>query len=413
VIKRLVFLSRNPPLKNYARDFGINYLHNRGFEVIFLDLSYLVDGIRAQHSTNIDQILSNYEAYSIKTIEEFERFVDKNSPNTIYVDYIYGVSEYNSKSGRIYRALKKFNANYYIVSDGDIPSFHFKGNDSIELFCSQIRKIISNPSVIAKFIIRKLVISMLKNGILYQRPTRIFGIQYGPAIASYIKKLNIKNSQVIPINSRDYDRYVEYIHNHQLDSCSEDICTFIDEDLTNHPDFVISGIPPLDKIEYSSSMNRFFDLVEKITGIPVVVAAHPKSRFSSDRHPYGERAFIKGNTIQLVSRSRIVIAHSSTSISFPVLLKKPILLVINNEITNNKYILNSVMAFAAALQVKPVNIDCYRNSNKVSLEGHYCTECEDYLYKYVQNKDPVTKSIWEIVADFADVDLTQCRKPDL
>jgi|TARA_B110000259_G_C13827417_1_gene327220 hypothetical protein len=46
--KRIAFLSRLPELEIFSKNFGIDYLSQNGFEVVFLDVSYLIDGMKWQ-----------------------------------------------------------------------------------------------------------------------------------------------------------------------------------------------------------------------------------------------------------------------------------------------------------------------------------------------------------------------------
>ena len=47
--KRIAFLSRVPALEQHSKTYGIDYLSQNGFEVVFLDVSYLVDGMKGQN----------------------------------------------------------------------------------------------------------------------------------------------------------------------------------------------------------------------------------------------------------------------------------------------------------------------------------------------------------------------------
>ena len=65
-------------------------------------------------------------------------------------------------------------------------------------------------------------------------------------------------STIIPINSRDYDTYLEYMKEAAQVVTSAEICVFMDEDFTNHPDYFLFGIAPLNEAKYTTSMNLFF-----------------------------------------------------------------------------------------------------------------------------------------------------------
>lgn len=75
---------------------------------------------------------------------------------------------------------------------------------------------------------------------------------------SYLKKYGMSPSAITPINSRDYDTYLEYMRETAQVVTSAEICVFLDEDHTNHPDYSVFGIAPLNEAKYISSMNHFF-----------------------------------------------------------------------------------------------------------------------------------------------------------
>lgn len=398
---RIAFLSRVPPLSIFSKHFGIEYLSQKGFEIFFLDVSCLIDGLDAQYLYQEQTPLPNCETHAIQQLDELEAFVKESFENTIFIDFVSGLSEYNQKTGQVFKILKRYNAKYYVISNGDIPSFHFNDYATTSAFLIKIKKALKNPRLLLNLLTRKLIVHLIKLDILYQKPHRIFGMEDSPAVIAYLEKFRMSGSVITPINSRDYDLYLEYIRNNSKKIISEESCVFLDEDLTNHPDFSLFGITPLNKEKYSLSMNHFFEHVEKRTGLTVVIAAHPKSKFSAKNHPYGDRAFIQGNTVQLVAKSKMVVAHASTSISFPVLFCKPIVLAITNEMKKRIDMMNNVQAFAKALGVTPINVDTLNELGKYDIEFEGRSDYKDYLHKYIKNKVPINKLTWEIVADAA------------
>ena len=214
-------------------------------------------------------------------------------------------------------------------------------------------------------------------------------------------------SAITPINSRDYDTYLEYMRETAQPVMSTETCVFLDEDHTNHPDYFLLGVAPLSEFEYISSMNHFFDCVESKTGLSVVIAGHPKSRFSSENHPYGKRAFVKGNTVGMVAKSKMVIAHSSTSINFPVLFGKPIVLVLTSQMKDRPEMVRVVKVFAEELGLNPVDVDSADEVDAFNIDLDSQRDYEVYLYKYVKNKALINKLVWEIVAEVIPKDLAQ------
>jgi hypothetical protein len=79
----------------------------------------------------------------------------------------------------------------------------------------------------------------------------------------------------------------------------------------------------------------------------------------------------------------MVIAHSSTSISYPVLFNKPLVLVFNNVMKSRIGMVDTVRAFAKDLDLIPIDVDNAIEANEFSLDLDSRQKYEDYLYKYV------------------------------
>ena len=71
----------------------------------------------------------------------------------------------------------------------------------------------------------------------------------------------------------------------------------------------------------------FFDQVDRTFNFETVIAMHPKHVGRDHREFFGSRRLIGGETLNLVKNSALVIATNSTSISYAVAFKKPLLLV--------------------------------------------------------------------------------------
>tara|TARA_B100000767_G_scaffold195228_1_gene182277 strand:+ start:25595 stop:26809 length:1215 start_codon:yes stop_codon:yes gene_type:complete len=396
--KRIAFLSRLPAHKIFSKTFGIDYLSQNGFEVIFLDVSYLIDGMKGQHLYPDQAPLANCKTIVVRRFVELDVFVKESADSTVFIDFVAGLSEFNLNTGRVFKILKKYNAKYYVISNGDIPSFHYRAHSSKSSFLLKIKKAVKKPRLLFNLFTRKLIVYLTKLSVFYQKPHRVFGMQESPAVIAYLRKYGMNTSTITPINTRDYDTYLEYLKDTAQVVTSTETCVFLDDGHTHHPDFSRFDITPLNEVEYMSSMNHFFDSVEEKTGLSVIIAGHPSSRFSAGNHPYGDRAFIQGNTVKLVAESKLVIAHSSTSISFPVLFCKPIVLVVTSEMKNRKVMMTPVKAFAESLRLTPVDVDSADEVRAldIDIEGH--CHYRKYLYKYVKNKEPISKLTWEIVA---------------
>jgi hypothetical protein len=164
---RIAFLSRLPPLPMFSKIFGIDYLSQRGFDVFFLDLSGLVDGLDEQHLYQEQEPLNSCKTIVIRRIDELEAFVKEGFGSTIFIDYVAGLAEFNLNTGQVFKVLKKYNAKYYIISNGSIPSDHQDANDLALGFLLKVKKALKKPRLLFDFCTRKLIVQLIKLSIFY------------------------------------------------------------------------------------------------------------------------------------------------------------------------------------------------------------------------------------------------------
>ncbi|MGE8377166.1 MAG: hypothetical protein ACN6PN_02420 [Sphingobacterium sp.] len=125
----------------------------------------------------------------------------------------------------------------------------------------------------------------------------------------------------IPIEYFDVEEFKTTLK----DACrviNYDYIVFLDTMIVNHPDSQRDGSKEtIEKDLYYRKMQSFFDRIEKSFGYKIVIAAHPKSNYSTE---FGERDIIKNKTGELVKYSQYVITHGSLSIDYALLFEKPI-----------------------------------------------------------------------------------------
>lgn len=82
----------------------------------------------------------------------------------------------------------------------------------------------------------------------------------------------------------------------------------------------------------AEKVSKFFDEIERVTGLPVVVAAHPRSARGRFEPFYGDRPVLYHETAHLVSRARLVLSSTdSTAISFVVAFSRPMLMISSHD----------------------------------------------------------------------------------
>lgn len=209
----------------------------------------------------------------------------------------------------------------------------------------------------------------------------------------------------IPYNkliSIDYFDVLEYKAISDSGSIIEgDYILFLDTMIVNHPDQYIHYDTPgnLDADIYFSKMKTFFNTLEKNTGLPIVIACHPKSSYTNE---FGNRKYFYGQTGILSKHCKFVLNHGSLSISFALQALKPIFFIMTNEILNhnNNSFLKEVTLRAEkvceGLDVPLVNIDSSEKIKWLDAQVNY-SKYKSFLKKYFRKSTETLPSNFEIV----------------
>jgi len=104
---------------------------------------------------------------------------------------------------------------------------------------------------------------------------------------------------------------------------------FLDDCLSMSFDYGLDSFKPVyDSSEYFSLLQKVFLTLEEYFHIPVVIAAHPNGKeFNGYEGLFGKRIVKFDESAKLSSNCKFAITHFSSAITYPVLLRKPILLL--------------------------------------------------------------------------------------
>jgi hypothetical protein len=108
---------------------------------------------------------------------------------------------------------------------------------------------------------------------------------------------------------------------------------FIDIFLPYHPDIIRAGSKSVEPHKYFKTLRTYFDDIERRTGSEVVIAAHPKAKYTDE---FGKRNCFYNQTPGLINHSIGVLTHHSTAINFAVLAYKPLILLSSKIFTDTK-----------------------------------------------------------------------------
>jgi len=138
---------------------------------------------------------------------------------------------------------------------------------------------------------------------------------------------NVTAKKIIYSHSFDYEIYLD----NKKKINKKKYCIFLDELIIDHPDYInFNRKPPINDFTYFNRMSKLFLQIKNELKLDVLVAAHPRLIYLPKLEYYKKfnlekKKVIVNNTINLVKDCSFVLAHASTSISFAVLFKKPIL----------------------------------------------------------------------------------------
>ena len=204
-------------------------------------------------------------------------------------------------------------------------------------------------------------------------------------------------SKFINANSFDYSMFLKQNREVNNKNSNEGNIVFIDSGapLFKTDSFMFGNKTPLTKELWYPALVNFFNIIEKITGNKVVIAAHPKHKYTKEHsHYFGNRKIFHGDTLNLISETSLVIGQASTAFSYAVMFNKPILLLKSNELIDDDNILLAEANYLEELlgcncinidkidekllKINPVNIKKYlsykkryltsRNDNKTNCE---------------------------------------------
>jgi hypothetical protein len=328
------------------------------------------------------------------------------------------IAELNIKFEVIYICIKKlfFDKDYLLKLDSNN---NYNINSFKELI--GILKANQNSVVLTDIKVNKNIINFLLFILFIKKYTRkVYFLDKGEVFNHILFKDTIKYKLKELLNYLIYDKLFTQIgHKHDVfskyvrinnmkydkdnknNSSQKDFILFIDSGFTNHPDLdIYMENNYLNERYYLQKLNELFNKLEKKYNKEIVVALHPKSNYKSRDFNY--RKVIKNNTTELIKRSALVLAHSSTSIFNAVELSKPIIFLYSEKMlkTNVKKWVEATINYSKLLNSELLNLDnyCLDNINLDINKSRY----ELFKEKYLYNIKTKHKDNHEIISNFLE-----------
>jgi len=398
-IKKVIYFVYAPFCQRDYKRFGIEIMNNNGFLVEVWDFTPIIYPEAYQAVKPIDSIdISKYSYYKIYLRKiEAKQAIANLKKDTIIISIMPG---YSFKTYFIYKELSKANISYCFFCSNAIPTYTkikelSSGINKRSFVCFYNKFKSINLSKISEFI--------FKNISHYWFPIQFSEFIFAGGSQS-ILNYNIPRSVDIKIvwcHTLDYDLYLDNIKvGFKKKLKSEKYVVFIDEYIPFHPDYFFMNIksPTTPEIYYPILCN-FFKYIEEKTGLKVIIAAHPRSRYEEHTDYFGGREAIRGETRDLIRGCEFVLTHYSTSLNFAVLHKKPVIFITTNDLERSTIDANYIYSYSWEFKKIAYNIEQNYNIdwNKELIINEKIYN--NYKEKYIKKNGSKEEYFWQIAAD--------------
>lgn len=304
----LLFIDHEPFSRNRARLFCVDGLREKGFKIVWLDVSQMIyPGLHVA-----DEICTDY-LMKISSFEKLEEIIGSlNFRTTLSIVEVFE----NLKNFKIFELLEK----------NHIKRIRFERFGSTDLY-KNVKK--SLKDLLTMFTWKRFM-----NHLILKKDSKLLNLlkqeKHLEFYNYYINSSTLSKCD-ISVNHPDYDAYLtndKKMHR----TIDTKYAVFIDTSFGIHPDVIYFAKRKykknVDKI-WRNKLVDFFDYVEKKYGVEVVIASHPKTNYETNA--FGERRIIKYETLNLVKFSEFVLMDFSSAFSYSVIYDKKIGIISTKE----------------------------------------------------------------------------------
>jgi len=380
-ISQIVYLIQTPLSERDIERFGVQRFINHNVNVTVLDLTYYMDKYVFENYVVNSNVTYDY-VQQLRSYKEIKDFIAATSQDTVFISFI---GESSIKSLRVLKLLTVYNKKFGIIFSGSLPSTGTKQNVWQKL------KLLSFSNL--KRLLGKAFYLLFSPKIDYS-----FVIASGQKSLEIINK-KYRNSAIIQGHAFDYDLYLE---NQRSASSDKEYILFLDEYFPFHPDYFFLRKDYTGLAEsYNRKLTRYFDALENLFDIEVIIAAHPRSEYENLPDYWKGRKCIRGNTLNLVQNAKLCLLHASTSINFVVLYNKPAIFITMDEIKQTN-IQMTLEAMAKSVNGILVDLDdeCSKDIDYSGQEFFY----NDYKNNYIKCENNPDINNWELLYNFYETD---------
>lgn len=317
--KKIIFMTSIPFMKQHITDMYITEIGEKYLTDMW-DLSPLYEC-----KDVVENIFSDVK--KIQTIDEFEVALEKEvkAHEIVVITNIL-----NAYLGRIIGNLQKWSIPIVCINKESFNTWLFeKGTFRYRKY---FRRKAQLQALAIHFPLTRYILNMRQFG--------KYKYDYLLASQNYYK---MQSHNFIKIHHIKYDEFL--MASNATRTIEGKYLLFIDAGPSTHPAF-INRINTLDHNNYLRRINNYFEFIEKETGLPIVISAHPKSKYNKD--DFGGRNIYIGRTAELIHYSEGVLSHYSTSLVNAALEYKPIQIIYYQKMLKSSFRGSAIMGLEFA-----------------------------------------------------------------
>ncbi len=301
-MRTLILISDIGSQKRDYERFGIQLLKKK-FNVLYLDCTKWLQPNFYKNKTEKD--FSFKEKIVTKNFKQLESIIKKNKKIVGIIDLL-GVSE---KHQKIRSFIKKNKIKLIFILNIELKT-KLKFYQKVLFYIYKKNKLDA--------LSRKLFKSPIENYDISKADVLLLNGEKG-------KELINNNHQSINLCHFDYQNYLNEKKKTKK-NINGNYALFLDQYLPNHSgqNYIGNLSKNLDQAKYYQNLEFFFNKFEKMYGLEIVVAAHPRSNYEKNKFLSNKRKFFINKTPELIKYSKIVFTHTSNSLNYGILFNKPI-----------------------------------------------------------------------------------------
>ena len=378
-MRKAVFASYIPLTESTLKIFPLDFLAEKGIPVEYWDLSplfgYALPGKEVERP--FVRRFTHWDALetSLLAPEAAETF-------------LVAIIGHEPRFFRLHRMLARSRVKLGTVIVGVLP---LPVESGLQRLRREIRHLL-DPRKLSHIVLKRAQLALKRFG-----GVRGFDVAFAAGSAA---REEVGTARIVPINDVDYD---DWLALSSLDDRRVDgpYAVYLDQFAPAHPEFKFLGIKTLiDPVRYYALLNEFFARLEKEHGLEVAIAAHPKSDYP--QNPFGGRKFFRSATRALVRHCEFALATFSTSLSYAVLDRKPLIFFTTDDIALRYRPLRLdefPPRFARVLGRPCVNLD-HSSPDDLRVDPVDESLYDDYKYRYLVSRESEGRRSREAYLDF-------------